>query len=83
MWGFELLRDGDRVGEHLNRFGAGGRYTDLALRDYRVIDFRPVPESGRIVSVNKEKLVRVYMTSDMRPVAIVSKRGKTDLPRRA
>jgi len=79
MWGFELLRDGDRVGEHLNRFGPGGRYTELALKDYRVIDFQPVPESGRFASVDREKLVRVYMTNDMRPAAIVSKRGRTEL----
>ena len=73
LWGFELLRDGDRVGGYLDRFKGSGKYTHLALRDYRVIDFKPVPATGPR-RVTKEKLVRVYMRADdFRAVAICSR----------
>jgi hypothetical protein len=38
-WGLELLRRGDRLGEHFGRFDSGNAYCILDLADYRVVDF--------------------------------------------
>ena len=42
FWGVELLRDGDRLEEHIGRFGTKGRYASLVkhLSDYCLVDFR-------------------------------------------
>lgn len=43
-WGIELLRDGNRLSEHCDRFVGNGRYTpwieDGSLRDWLIIDCR-------------------------------------------
>lgn len=43
-WGIELLREGDRLGEHCQRFVGNGRYTPLihngSIRDWLIIDCR-------------------------------------------
>lgn len=43
-WGFELLRDGDRLREHCERFSPGGRYHPWiqrgALKDWLILDCR-------------------------------------------
>ncbi|KAJ5908689.1 hypothetical protein N7495_001371 [Penicillium taxi] len=43
-WGFELLREGDRLTEHCQRFVVNGSYskwiTNDLLRDWLIIDFR-------------------------------------------
>uniref|UniRef100_K3X2C9 Uncharacterized protein n=1 Tax=Globisporangium ultimum (strain ATCC 200006 / CBS 805.95 / DAOM BR144) TaxID=431595 RepID=K3X2C9_GLOUD len=48
--GIELLRDADRLEEHIGRFATGGRYSLLALTDFYLIDFR------RINKTSKEKI---------------------------
>ena len=44
-WAIELLRQGDRKGEHLDRFGTGGAYGPLCPKQWRVVDFR-LAEAG-------------------------------------
>ena len=40
MWGFELLRNGDRVQEHIERFDPlRGRYRHIPVVDYAIVDF--------------------------------------------
>lgn len=40
MWGVEFVRCGDKIGEHISRFGPNGKYAGLHLSDYVVLDFR-------------------------------------------
>ncbi|KAJ6542577.1 hypothetical protein B0H19DRAFT_1267825 [Mycena capillaripes] len=44
QWGIEVLREGDRIDEHLDRFLPGGAYSDWItkgdLKQYVVLDFR-------------------------------------------
>lgn len=39
-WAIELLRQGDRKGEHLQRFQRDGSYGPLRAKQWRVVDFR-------------------------------------------
>ena len=57
--GIELLRNGDRVREHLDRFitnneGKKGKYVSLMLHDYVVVDIR-ASASGDVTSVQKDE----------------------------
>ncbi|KAF0707538.1 Aste57867_6593 [Aphanomyces stellatus] len=40
LWGIELVRCGDKIGEHISRFGPTGKYSGLEAKDYIVVDFR-------------------------------------------
>lgn len=51
-WGIELLREGDRLKDHCERFNPGGRYAtwiqDGSIQDWLIIDCRtstPTPYS--------------------------------------
>ena len=50
-WGFELLRDGSNLEEHVERFGTGGAYDKLVQDEvvvqYVILDFRmkPLPQA--------------------------------------
>lgn len=47
QWCVELLRNGDKIGEHLARFEPRtGKYRNVQARDYLVVDCRP-PKRGR------------------------------------
>ena len=48
FWGFELLREADRIEGHIGRFMTGGRYEKLCRRftDSCLIDFRMSKENG-------------------------------------
>ena len=40
-WGIELVVNGDRIGEHIDRFAVPrGKYAPLAVNGYAVVDFR-------------------------------------------
>ena len=39
-WAIELLRNGDRLEEHVKRFTQGGKYSHLDIDDYIVLDCR-------------------------------------------
>lgn len=39
-WAFELLRDGNGLQEHEQRFLPGGKYADMPWAEYAVLDFR-------------------------------------------
>jgi len=59
-WGLELLVNGDRLTEHLDRFGPKGKYFNLNVKDYAVIDFRG-NMNGDITNVGRhEKRITVF-----------------------
>jgi len=39
-WGIELLRDGEKMKEHAERFEQDGEYEDIPVNQYAIIDFR-------------------------------------------
>lgn len=39
-WGIELLREGSEMKEHAERFARGGRYEDIPLKEWAIVDFR-------------------------------------------
>jgi hypothetical protein len=39
-WGIELLVNGDKIKEHIDRFSKKGKYEPLNCKDYVVVDFR-------------------------------------------
>jgi Crinkler effector protein N-terminal domain len=39
LWGIELVRCGDKIGEHISRFGPTGKYSGLEVNVYIVLDF--------------------------------------------
>lgn len=60
-WGFEVVRDGANLDEHLSRFGRGGIYEPLLqsqeIQEYVVVDFRsptaprPKPRSKLVQAI--------------------------------
>ncbi|GMF12413.1 unnamed protein product [Phytophthora lilii] len=48
FWGIELLREGDRLDEHIRRFALDGPYSRLQLTDYCLLDFQRVPRAAQI-----------------------------------
>jgi hypothetical protein len=75
-WGFELLRDGDRMKQHLARFQPDGMYADMLdeIKEWLVIDLRM-----RSQQVNKKPakgLVHVLFASDFSECDILWDDGK-------
>ena len=55
QWCVELLRRGDKIGEHLARFDKhDGKYREVVAKDYLVLDCRP-PKPGRGVVINENR----------------------------
>lgn len=46
FWGIELLREGNKLDEHIGRFAPGGPYSLLQLSDYCLVDLRRVSSMG-------------------------------------
>lgn len=55
-WAVELLRDGDRVSEHVARFAPGGRYHGMPIAQHAVIDFISKPTAAKV----RDGVVSVY-----------------------
>jgi hypothetical protein len=55
-WGLEVLREGDRMQNHLDRFGTGGAYGKWGImEDHILLDFRsrrPRFKRGRMSPIN-------------------------------
>lgn len=80
-WGFELLRDGDCITEHLNRFLAGGCYhkmvQDERLKEMVVLDMRSVNTGApRAVESGEVKVIRVCFQNEYKQ-AVVHGLGNT------
>jgi hypothetical protein len=53
-WGIELLTNGDRKSEHMDRFGPNGKYAGLGVTDYAVVDFRKLID-GKPTNVQRHE----------------------------
>eukprot|EP00523_Entomoneis_sp_CCMP467_P012077 CAMPEP_0168717728 /NCGR_PEP_ID=MMETSP0724-20121128/149_1 /TAXON_ID=265536 /ORGANISM="Amphiprora sp., Strain CCMP467" /LENGTH=468 /DNA_ID=CAMNT_0008764213 /DNA_START=9 /DNA_END=1415 /DNA_ORIENTATION=+ len=63
QWCLELLRQGDKIGEHLDRFDkANGKYREVASNDYLVVDCRG-PKHGPGVQP-KQSRCTLYFSKD-------------------
>ena len=51
-WGVELLREGDRMKEHSERFAHDGEYKDIPLKEWVIIDFRHHSKAIRVLRPN-------------------------------
>lgn len=60
QWAIELMREGDRKQEHLDRFAPLGKYVPLAAKQWRVIDFR---QSTSAQAQSREGFVEVRVSS--------------------
>ena len=74
-WAIELLRDGDRAGEHQSRFLPGGSYTGMPFSQSDVIDFRSAKKQTH---VHLPGMVYVHFSDDFR-TAFVCSSQKTKL----
>ena len=68
-WGFELVRDEDRLQDHLDRFTESGMYFGLlrngCLKDYVILDFRMNSLSEHMFDEDKH-LIHVYFSADFK-----------------
>jgi hypothetical protein len=64
-WGLELLVNGDRITEHIDRFGSNGKYSLLAVNDYAVIDFRG-NKTGNVTNIvpNPKRITAFFKLGD-------------------
>ncbi|CAG8774817.1 9208_t:CDS:2, partial [Cetraspora pellucida] len=51
-WGIELIREGDRLKKHAERFEQGGEYANIPLKDWAIIDFRHYTKQIRELKPN-------------------------------
>ena len=63
-FGIELLIKGDSVGEHLSRFGPGGKYSGLKSKQYIVVDFRLMINDEPTNVRRKEDLLTIFFPRD-------------------
>ena len=65
-WAVELLRQGDRKGQHLQRFGGDGKYGPLQAREWRVVDFRKFDSSRpqQVIPRREDGYVAVIMNDE-------------------
>jgi hypothetical protein len=69
QWGFELLRNGDKLKGHLERFNpTRGTYRDIPLRDYAVVDFYEGFTDGAVYG---EKYYRVIFSNDFKTIHLL------------
>lgn len=78
FWGIELLREANRINEHLSRFDKNGRYASLCRQftDYGVVDFRMLESDADFSFENltiPEKLFIVFYDESFSKVFIISK----------
>jgi hypothetical protein len=68
-WGFELLRNGDKLQRHIDRFAIeSGIYTNIPLTDYAAVDFYQTDET---VPVNdKRKYYKVVFSEDFKTIQL-------------
>ena len=62
MFGIELLKQGDGIGEHIARFGRGGKYESLGAKDYAVIDFRPMVDGKATRVQRRDHRITVFFS---------------------
>ncbi|KAL5512666.1 hypothetical protein ACEPAG_2932 [Sanghuangporus baumii] len=69
-WGIEIVRDGDRLAQHSERFEASGAYgRDLLLDDYIILDFRAT--MPRTSHPSLKNLYHLVFKNDYRGVKVL------------
>jgi len=74
QWALELLRNGDRLQEHMRRFDfESGKYRQIELKAYLVVDCRGPkrPKWSRNVSPEKKDLCTLYFSEDFKTCTCV------------
>lgn len=65
QWCLELLRNGDKIGEHVARFDAcNGKYRKVAMKDYLVVDCRG-PKKGVGARIEEPRCT-LYFSDDFK-----------------
>ncbi|KAL1968108.1 hypothetical protein VTN77DRAFT_2238 [Rasamsonia byssochlamydoides] len=82
-WGIELLRDGDRLAEHCERFVGRGKYTQWIqngwIKDWLIIDCRT--SHPRPYNVPNTKLWRTVFAGDHSSIEILDHSNNVVVPR--
>ncbi|KAF8426729.1 hypothetical protein EV426DRAFT_592582 [Tirmania nivea] len=69
-WGVEIMREGSRMAEHVDRFSPSGRYTRIPCSQWRIIDFRHHSKSpGEL----EENVFYALYSSDYREITVLRK----------
>jgi hypothetical protein len=75
-WAIELLRLGAGKGEHLSRFGVGGKYAALQPNAARVVDIRPASSKP---STFPDNYVAVLVAEDCKSAEVCTKMKTTTI----
>ena len=71
QWGYELLRNGDRLKGHFERFDvAEGKYRLIPLQDYAIVDFNESNSNHREIEIEKEKYYNVVFSEDFKDIQL-------------
>lgn len=62
-WGIEILVGGKGIGEHMDRFSATGKYSELQVKDYVVVDFR-VGKVSQQITRDPKRITVVFSEDD-------------------
>ena len=77
QWCVELLRDGDKIGDHLARFDVHDRkYREVVAKDYLVVDCRPA-KTGKGV-VNNQNRCTLYFEENFTKCRIQMRTQKNE-----
>ncbi|TCD67042.1 hypothetical protein EIP91_000604 [Steccherinum ochraceum] len=80
-WGIEILRDGKELQSHLNRFKPDGRYRDLDMKEYVILDFRQTtPKNKRLPATEAQRLFYIVFTADFGTYSILNAQRKQEVP---
>ena len=71
-WGIELMREGiiDKIRKHLARFEKGGKYTEIPLNDYVVVDFQYKNIENSLEEFEGKNYVSVILSEDFKEALV-------------
>ncbi len=64
-----MLRNGDGIGDHLNRFQPGGKYSGLKAKEWCVVDIRDQGADACTAQAAANKMV-VYVSINFESITI-------------
>ncbi|CAG8518293.1 3254_t:CDS:2 [Funneliformis caledonium] len=66
-WGIELTREGNRLAEHANRFYENGKYKNIPLKEWIILDFR---HNSKTINELKQNFWYILYSDDYSSVTI-------------
>ena len=66
QWAIELVRQSDRLQEHLDRFSDTGMYKDIPIKDYVLLNFVSKPDMGVAKLQNRLKFAKPKHPKEIR-----------------